>query len=97
MESGMSYRSDYTTKFDRRTLRAFGGNLPAKSSWEFDVHFRDMRVIQPSGRHLPFPGSNPHELVQLRTCDALVQKAELACVFHLARSVEQAGHCSAIK
>jgi len=31
---------------------------------------------------------NPHELVQLRRCNAPVKEIELACVFHLACSIE---------
>lgn len=42
-------------------------------------------------------GSNPHEVVQFRRCDAPVEETELARVCHLVCGVEESRHCSAIK
>lgn len=41
--------------------------------------------------------SNLHDAVQLCRAEASLDEGELARVFHLARSIEQAGHGSAIK
>ena len=43
------------------------------------------------------PRSDPHELVQLRRRHAPVEETELAFVFHLAGSIEKAGHRRAIE
>src|SRR5438552_13667981 len=40
---------------------------------------------------------NPHEFVQLRRGQAPVEETERACVFQLACSVQQTGHCRAIE
>ena len=42
-------------------------------------------------------GSNRHKIVQLRRCDALIDKTELACVPHFACSIQQTGHGRAVK
>src|SRR2546426_9860456 len=94
---GTEYRGQNRRLKTISVARPFGRNL----CYPWVVHWQNalLEVFNPSrcAHRNKAARSNPHTFVQLRRCHAPVEETKLACVFHLACSVEQTRHGRAIE
>ena len=94
---GTEYRGQNRRLKAISVARPFGRNL----CYPWVVHWQNalLEVFNPSrcAHRNQAARSNPHKFVQLRGCHAPVEETKLACVFHLACSVEQTRHGRAIE